>query len=617
MCGFLIYSSTSKLDISDDNEFLSAGKYLAHRGPDGWNWQKTENTLLLHYRLAVQDVSSQANQPFESQCGRYVIVFNGEIFNYKELKEEYLADQNLLTTSDTEVLIELYKVMGSEVLHKLDGMYAGVIIDKFNDSKFYFRDQYGIKPLYYINYGSAVIASSEIKPLLYYLRSKELKVRKDYLDNYIDHSSCDYGRHTLIEEVNQLEAGFYAVDDPNSQIQWFNLGTILEERRNAEFSQEKFENEIVSSIKRRLISDIPIACTLSGGLDSSTIWSVIKQNNLGDVAPFTVDQVSKRFEQRVNEADIVQKYTNGKVRRLYSEDSVDYDTVRESIYHQEFPSWSLSHVMYDDIYRSLKKKGYSVVLEGHGNDELLGGYTVHFSAGVKSLIMQNKLTAAYNVSKLFFASKGKPSNVKASLLFLIFLFRFDNVFLILREMISRKKRLFNKKYNFKKINKSKKITYLQSVLLADFQRYIIPTVLRVFDRSTMRSGVEMRPPFMSTEHVVNCLSLKDEERFEKSGQKSVLRNTKQWALPDAVLNLKTKKGFSSDLSIYAHLINDQQFQLISKPNKMLEINYGVLRNRRERIEHLSWIEYIEICKYINLVIWYDLFINKKFIQNEK
>lgn len=614
MCGFLISFSSTEKNFQAEI-FQAAAKFLDHRGPDGLSTQNINGTLVAHYRLAVQDLSNAAVQPLHSSCGLYCIIFNGEIFNFQELKETYLSEEIILkTSSDTEVLLELFVKFGVSCFAWLDGMFAGSIINKATKEVVHFRDNYGIKPYYFIKKDGYTVVSSEIKPLIYLFRDVEFTVRDKYLETYINHSGCDYGAHTLINEIGQLEAGCYAIDDPENQVRWYDLYDNVSKNDPTKFDQNKFEKNILRSIRNRLVSDIDVSITLSGGLDSTTIWSAINKKILSPIRAFTLKQVGTQFEERVNESDVVVSYTDGQVTPLEVGQISSYDEIRTSIYFQEFPSWSLSHVMYDEIYRRIRDAGYNVVIEGHGNDEVLGGYSVHFSAAVKSLVQQRKFYKAFQVAQLFFKSKGRASKLLSAILLAIYLIRIDDFIQLLRGSVLSKKSVFTVPFTPKEINTNSSLSHLQSVLLSDFQKYIIPTVLRVFDRSTMRSGVEMRPPFLNVAHVENSLNIADELRFSEDGQKSVLRQTEAWKLPDIVLDEKVKRGFSSDISVYCNIIQCKKFdKIIQTLSDTLPINFDNLDIQISKMPNLHWQEFQELNKLISLVIWYDLFIKKSFI----
>jgi len=534
------------------------------------------------------------------------------------LKNKYLVNEiELKTLSDTEVLLELFVKFGFSCFDLLDGMFAGVIINKHTKRVIHFRDNYGIKPYYYIKKNGHIVVSSEIKPLIYLFRDMEFTIRNEYLETYINHSGCDYGSQTLINEIGQLEAGCYAINDPDEQVKWYNLLEKVSKKHPREFDQADFEENILGSIRDRLISDIDISITLSSGLDSTTIWTAITKKLLSPIKSFTLKQIGTQFENRVNESDVVTSYTDGKVTPLNISQLSSYKEIRTSLYFQELPSWSLAHVMYDEIYGNIRDAGYNVVIEGHGNDELLGGYSIHFSAAVKSLVQQKKFLKGYQVAQLFFKSKGKPNKFLAASLLLVYFFRLDRIIQIIRLRFNSTNSVFTIPLKMKKVEFESNLTHLQNILISDFQKYIIPTVLRVFDRSTMRSGVEMRPPFLNVKHVENCLNMADELRFSEDGQKTVLRQSKSWKLPKVVLNETTKRGFSSDISVYCDIIHHPEFKKISsKVFDLLPINRDILDLKVAKLASLSWQEHQELNKLIGLTIWYDLFIQKAFIDEK-
>jgi len=633
MCGILAYiydSSSYQPSYLEMNKFRKGLDLMEHRGPDKSDLVILQGAVLGHRRLSILDLAEWSNQPFFSDDRRYSIVYNGEIFNYLELRLD-LQSRGVVfkTESDTEVLLQSYVIWGKECLAKLNGMFAFIVYDSFAKSYFAARDNFGIKPLYYISNKHGFIFSSEIKPLLLHLDKPV--INEEYLSSYFIDSSCDYGTETLIAGIGQIGAGcYFSSCSDGRQIKWFDLKKAVEsEIGSIEPSKLKslYASVLKKSVDLRLRSDVPLAITLSAGMDSSSIYSIIKNGtNQIDIAAYTIgkedsliDSVDSEF-QLVNK--IVEKYS-GKLEQISPPYRYTLTKLYESIYRQEFPTWSLSTVLYDHVYKTISKRGIKVLLEGHGNDEILGGYPVHISTLVYSLISQGKIRLAYYAAKVYQDSQSSlyySSSKSAFFIFLVSFFQSIKSYLIeLRHRTSWEFRVFDRAKSRFSPDKNSPFTYFQNSLINDVEKKIVPTVLRTFDRSTMGASIEMRPPFMDPKLVILSLALPDEIRIGRFGQKSILRDFMVGALPDEVVQNRVKKGFTADIvKIVKDIPENEVFALLNIHGKSLKINEKEFRNCYSLfLKNNDWQLASIINRVISALIWCDLFIEGNWKKYEK
>ncbi|MFZ1809257.1 MAG: asparagine synthase (glutamine-hydrolyzing) [Cyclobacteriaceae bacterium] len=358
-----------------DHELLVAMRdTMFHRGPDDAGVFIDKEVGLAHRRLSIIDLSEKGKQPFHSADNRYTITFNGEIFNYKELRKELEATgARFVSDSDTEVLLQLFIVYGEGCLEKLNGMFAFAIWDSFKRELFLARDRVGIKPLYYSIYNNSFFFGSEPKALFKVGVDHQVNIGvmpELLLFKYVA------GENTVFRHVKRLLPGhFMTVKDGKHQVtRWWNLPEIIKKNReqlpNKPF--EWFEDIFYSSVKYRTISDVPVGVMLSGGLDSSSIAAALHRNGETNMTAFTfvfddplynegplASQVANKFGLKLNEIELAAE----DLTKALSEAAWLYD---EPLVHQnDAQMLALSKAA---------KKQVSVLLSGEGADEFMGGY---------------------------------------------------------------------------------------------------------------------------------------------------------------------------------------------------------------------------------------------------
>lgn len=627
MCGVLgyIYNDNSFIPNKNDIvQFSSALDLMSHRGPDNSSVVTLSGALLGHNRLSIIDLRDSANQPFYSSDKRYCLVYNGEIFNFLEIKNELIEKgHQFYTETDTEVLLNSYLEWGNNCLNFFNGMFAFLIYDNFENTYFAARDHFGIKPLYYTFTKNGIVFSSEIKPLILY--TNKISINQEYLNQYILSLSVDFGSSTLFNDINQVEAGSYlSSKTDNKQIRWFNLESEVETyKKNTSIEKMKvdYQKYLWESVNIRLRSDVKLAVTLSGGLDSSTIYA-ISSKLINSTPPIAYSVFSNDFNSIDTEFGIASetvKMYNGKIVPVESPNNFSKFEIYSSIYRQELPTWSLSHVLYDKVYNSISASGIKVLLEGHGNDEILGGYPTHISECVRSLIIAGDLKSAFRASKVYHLSLYKDYTTFKKTSYVIFL---GNIFApikylyqFLRYNMSNDRKIFGRKktinFNFNKNN----LSHFQNVLLNLVNHQIVPTVLRTFDRSTMGASIEMRPPFMDPKIVICSISLPDKERVGILGQKNILRYFMKGLLPDNVLLEKTKRGFTADNRKFVAAFSRNEIKdLLLKYSTELKINSEEVLKVYDKflISNNDWHLAQLLNKVLSLLIWCDLFIGNNW-----
>ena len=377
MCGI-----NGILGLHDKDLLREMNSSIDHRGPDSSGVFLGENFALGHTRLSILDLTTLSNQPFVSNCGNYVLTYNGEIYNFQEIKEKLkLLNYSFKSNGDTEVLLNLLIEFDiNDALEMLDGIFSFAFVDIKKNVCFVVRDNFGIKPLYYYTSDDYLTFSSEIKGIL---QNKDIprKLNPDSIKSYIKYLWCP-GPYTPIQGVFKLEPGYYLkvfLDKPNLPIKTSYYNKPL---YRGDYSYEKSFNElqatIEKSVEEQLISDVEVGAFLSGGLDSSLICSIAKKqsNNFNNVFTIDTGEDNDGFVRDFPYAQSVSDIHNLKLNRIKS-DSTDIDLLSECIYYLDEPQADPAIIQTYKICKLARDNGIKVLLSGSGADDILTGYRRH------------------------------------------------------------------------------------------------------------------------------------------------------------------------------------------------------------------------------------------------
>ncbi len=544
MCGILgILGNVENISNKNVKQSLLT---ISHRGPDCQKiLEIDQNCILGHVRLSIIDLTSSGNQPFIID-DRYYLTYNGEIFNYLELKDELSKlGHYFKTNSDTEVVLAAYKYWGESCVNRFNGMWAFGIYDKLQKKIFLSRDRYGIKPLYYYLKDDFLIFSSEIKAIL----------KLDFLEYPQPNLSTIYGYMYYNTGMESTQTWFKDIFrlEPGHNIS-YHKGEIIKTKYYAHNSNKKLISNVVKSFKKllnssiqiRLRSDVEVASTLSSGLDSSVI-SIIAKQNLNKLKTFTAFSPSESYSE--NESKL---YNNDSsvldesivVKRSYSDYKLDHkfikidynnfpDYLKKSIYHLECGHSSTAICSAFQIYEKVKNTSIKVLLEGQGADEILGGYLTSSTRYIFwDYIKKFKLISLCKFLITLKTNYSLKSILKSNINEMFsnnFVFNRFKIFLMGSNIC---------KYSFNKIKKNKSIDYLVSL-----QKNGLVNLLGYADKLSMANSIEVRLPFMDFRLIdfANKLQLKDKIKGIRT--KNILRESYVRELPTEVYNSKLKIGF--------------------------------------------------------------------------
>lgn len=545
MCGFVCI-----LDLNNNLENINISNVLKdtsnHRGPDDTGFKVFKNCQLFFRRLSIIDLDQRSNQPISNKQNTITMVFNGEIYNYIEIKKELLSLGHIfLTSGDSEVLLKSYEQWGEKCVDKLRGMFSFCIWDSKKGEFFAFRDRFGIKPLYYAMYKGIHIFASEIKDIF---KIKEDKYEnKDTVFKYISKGFIDDTSETFFKGVKSIKPSHYLKIQKNkiSEVRYWDLN--LDE--NNIFDKNEFEDHFNKSIELHLRSDVPIAFALSGGLDSNTITASASQilkgkNKLKAFSinpPNTFDEtfwINKAIEYY----DLSHSYVN-----INIQDTGEY--FDKILYFHDEPFHS-SSIFYHFLMREkINNEGFKVLMVGEGADEILSGYRrmlfpyLH-DLEKRKLLLEFEDTIEKSVSFMQIEKEMIKKN------YIIFkkkledndtdIENINNNYFLKNYQYEDEQTAASKRYNIERFNK-KKSTLKQSLIDHIYKRDL-PYVLRMEDRNSMANSIESRVPFLDHNFVQYIFSI-DPKYFMRAGEnKKMLRTSMKNRLPLDVFNRKSKSA---------------------------------------------------------------------------
>ena len=550
MCGIngiLHLQSQKKVD---ERVLTKMRDSLEHRGPDDKGLFIENNIGFGHRRLSILDISLAGHQPFLSEDGRYVLVYNGEIYNFKEFYSELKSNGfDIRTTSDTEVLMKLFQLHGLKMLHRLNGMFAFAIWDKMEKKLTLVRDRMGVKPLYYSLYNETFYFASEQKAL--FTAGVPLKMAQDGLEEYIFNRFVA-GENTLYQNVKKVLPGHIMTIYESGKTtveKWWNLKKEIQNQPEIKNPVEWFRETFDDSIKMRMVSDVPVGVMLSGGLDSSSVLASLHHQKYKDIKTFNIGFKEKEHNEAHLAKMMAEKFDYG-FQTMQLEDKNLYDQLISSTYFQDEPIMHLSepHLL---AVSQMAKPSVKVLLSGEGADELMGGYVRYKALQYPSLL--NSIATIGNLDvftkqpRYEKLTRYAQINKKSDLV----IYNGSNIYPNDIAETFGINTPPNNEYR-KKIYKEAKSLYpdnLRRQALYFDQHTYLCSLLDRNDRCTMGASIECREPFLDPRLIVGLGSLEDKWLFTGKKWKFILKKAMEERLPDEILKFR-KVGLSAPWGDY-------------------------------------------------------------------
>lgn len=568
MCGIAGYISPYQ-NLEAPHTVQKILDILQHRGPDGEGLVclakngTVQNTplanepsiILGHRRLAIIDLSAMGHQPMCSADGTVWISFNGEIYNYIELREELrIAGYSFRTATDTEVLIAAYQIWGKNCLERLNGMFAFVLYDVRQALIWGVRDRIGVKPLYYYSDSEHFIFASEIKALCA-LPIVQRKINDIAIFDYFLNNSIEEGEQTLFKNIHSLlPAHYFLIDLRHFKLsfhRYFDKKTVLSSVKSANI--QDLEYAVTESVRLRLRSDVPVGTCLSGGIDSSILAGLMRQlAPHQELKAFTACFEDKQYDEQVFAQEVVRMHQINWVRS-FPDTKGFWENFETLIYAQDVPMASTSSYAQFCVMKAAKEHGIKVLLDGQGADELLGGYYHYYVA------YWNELVLSFRWLKLMQEWKTQTTPIFKTLKkYFQFLLKhsFFKYLPARWQWFLQRKNINDWKYlnidffspHLKRLEEhiQYKMSSLENALTNDYFEGSLRHLLKCEDRSSMWFSIESRTPFADdTPLMKTVFALPAHLKIQNSVRKYALREAFKPILPVSIYERKDKMGFVS------------------------------------------------------------------------
>ncbi|WP_370100545.1 asparagine synthase (glutamine-hydrolyzing) [Xanthomarina gelatinilytica] len=612
---------------------------IKHRGPDQSGVYVSDYVGLGSVRLSIIDLSS-GTMPISNQDNSLWIVFNGEIYNHMELREDLIQkNHSFKTRSDTEVILHLYEEYGPECLKKLNGQFAIAIWDKHKEELFLARDRVGIRPLFYTQTKSAFVFASEIKAFMEY-PEVSLKFSNKALSEYVTFWTA-LSPNTVFENVFEVPPGTYMLVNHKgikSNTYWelpivkpnaYNFTTVEE-------AATAFENIFLDSIKLRLRADVPVAAYLSGGIDSSITTSFIKQVSPNRLKTFSIGFTETDFDESAYQ-NIAASYFKTEHSSVTCSEQDISNYFKEVVWFAEAPLLRTAPTPMGLLSKNVRDHNIKVVITGEGADELLGGYNIFKEAKIKHFWAkdpQSKLRplllkrlypylpqinkASSNMLKMFFGYKLTETNspIYSHLLRWHNTSRIKNYFSdTIKETI--------KDYNpiaeveEKLESKLSGYDYLTKAQWLEIHLFMSGYLLSSQgDRMGMANSIEGRYPFLDHRVIEFCMALHPDLKLHGLNEKYLLKKMMKDRLPDAILN-RSKQAYRAPIrSLFASETLPEYLKTMLSEQRLTEFgvfNVEHVKTLLSKIisnKRVSEMDNMAITAVLSIQILYDLFIKK-------
>lgn len=596
---------------------------LVHRGPDDSGIYVNENIGLGHRRLSIIDLSTLGHQPMISDCGNYVIVFNGEIYNFHELKQSLLDLGHVFKSqSDTEVILKGFQVWTTGLFKKLNGIFSFAIWNHNEKELYIVRDRLGVKPLYVYQKNDGIYFASEIKAIRVVCAELN-QIDYEAFSAFLYYGNS-LGSKTLYKNIHSIKPGSYLLikDKKVVNLTYWQPEDLVE---NSTISGDDAVQEVRSlfenAVKRQLVSDVPVGVFLSGGIDSSAVTAFASKYYSGHLKTFAA---AFEFDNGVNElskARFVADYFKTDHTELFIKGNDLPEIVEQMVYHHDEPFSDAANIPLFLMGKHVKPYA-TVVLQGDGGDELFGGYNRYFllekyGSGFKREIVKGlaPLFGNFNTGNLKGKSILRMLNAfgqKDDAMMMALLLTMDTIQNNSANALSSCTKKMVSQYDpfqhYKDVHdRFKDKSLLQRMLYVDSQIILPNTFLEKVDKSTMAASIEVRVPFLDNDLVDFVMSLPAGIKLQNGEKKFLLKKALRNIVPDKILD-GPKTGFGVP---YGNWLKGPLYEFMNDwlhSNYMRHLNvfdYSILDNMIKTHKNSASAYGFQLWKLMNLSIWME------------
>lgn len=552
MCG--INGRLNQIFISED-EFKTLRDLMKHRGPDDAGvYQQLIGKYQLflgHRRLSIIDLSSLGHQPMKSSDGNVIIVFNGEIYNYLELKQLLISlNHSFYSKTDTEVIVEAYLEWGEDCFKKLNGMFAIALFDKRTEKLYLVRDRAGKKPLYYYEDGQNFSFASELKPIIKD-STLDIQIDKSKIPGYLYHHYVS-NNSTVITNIKKVPAGGILQWDKGKvkTYKYWDLPYEYSQLRRSQINdygvaKNELKELVIDSVQRRLIADVPVGVFLSGGIDSSLVAAVAQKITNKNIKTFCIGFESLNYDEAPYAEDVA-KYLGTDHHSMYLSNDDVLEMLNDLPKYFDEPMADSSQIP-TMLVSKLASEDVTVVLSGDGGDEIFGGYNDY----IKIQFMQEHAILIKAFKKLYPKTLGDilPRRLSNLLNQVDYGKRFQTANGRLCSIISKLCNLADASILFDENGLEQINDKVLGRMLLDMQHYLLDDILIKTDRACMKYSIEARCPLLDYRIIEHSFKLPMEYKLNGDNGKMILKDV-LYDYIDSTLFVRPKHGFSFPINEY-------------------------------------------------------------------
>lgn len=573
MCGIagIIKKNNDKVNREEIQMMNDA---MSHRGPDAEGIYTDDTVGFGHRRLSIVDLSEGGRQPMFSHDKKYLLVFNGEIYNYIELKE-YLRKKGaeFVTETDTEVIMEAYRFWGVNCTKKFNGMWSFALYDTQKREIFFSRDRFGVKPLYIFESEEEFIFASEIKCITA-IRPEQKMADITQIARYLAGYQEDMDEHTFYQNIRNFRPShsmLYHLDTNTQDDQKYWEINVPAFKRKWKYKNPytKFLELLEDSIKIRLRADVEVGASLSGGLDSSTIVGIVSKKFHKKIHTFSSIYKDKSCNEK-EYIDCMNQYAGTIPHSIYPDRTENIiQDMQRMLYYHDGPCFSASPYSGYCVYRGVGNH-VKVMLDGQGADELFGGYLFFYKAKLKEMLSHNnrlsKIRAAYLLISIWRVYPEIARSLADELLretsWMKEWRRFIKKIRGEGQTKQRTRLKYRKKFTeidlkIKSQDNCSITNELDKDLNLQLQYRLLPRILHDVDRNSMARSLEVRLPFLDYRLVEFSYTLSDEDKIRGSYTKYIMRKSCRKYLPSKICNRRNKMGFPAPFDRW---LRDERFR---------------------------------------------------------
>jgi len=573
MCGFVGYIASSQEEQYLDGMLAIQG----HRGPDDrgvWSDCVGEDQYLHlgHNRLAIQDLSALGHQPFSSMCGNYVLVFNGEIYNFKDIRQELeILGYRFRSRSDTEVILYAYQAWGMDALEKFIGMFAFALLDKVKQKLFLVRDRAGVKPLYYYDHQGTFLFASELKSFHQHPAFQK-QLNRSVLPYYFQFGYIP-APYTIFQQTHKLKAGHYLEMDLKSLtydiVEYWSVDACYQQEKFDRSEKEiidGLESILTDAVSLRMVADVPVGLFLSGGYDSTLVTALLSRHYSGQLHTYTIGFNEKAYNE-AEHAQSIARYFQTKHTEYYvsSKDMIRRVETLPFYYDEPFGDSSALPTM---LVSDLARKEITVALSADGGDEVFCGYSKYFflnkfssifASSFKKEILKHLLNGigGEGIERLnrWLPKRFRQTNIRdkydkfsramnANSL--------EHMFLEATSYVDSKevKQLLSIKGGdplvYQAFKMRKEAPFLDEMMRIDYKTFMVDDVLTKIDRATMSVSLEGREPLLDHRIVEYMARVPIAQKYKHGQGKYLARQVLYRYIPASMVD-KPKAGFQVPL----------------------------------------------------------------------